>query len=82
MPRLSIDRSFLERLLSHATSAERLVGHVDDAVAAVPLTEHVDVVVHKLTELLGDRRALTILEAAAPAYDGAPMLAAGTEVAR
>jgi hypothetical protein len=50
---ITIERSILEKLLGHATSAARIVGH-SDALAAGPLADHVDALVHELTELLGD----------------------------
>ena len=72
------DRTVLLELLKHAASAARIIGHLDDAIAAGPLAEHVDTIVHGLTELLGDPHALAVPDAVAPgahvAYDGAPML--------
>lgn len=50
-------RSTLEKLLNHAESAAHLVGHLDDPIAAGPLADHVDAIVHELTELLGDPAA-------------------------
>jgi len=55
---LTIDRATLEKLLAHAASAARIVGHLDDAVAVGPLGNHVDAIVHGLTELLGDPHTL------------------------
>lgn len=55
---LTLDRTVLIELLEHAASAARIVGHLDDAIAAGPLGDHVDAVVHGLTELLGDPRTL------------------------
>lgn len=52
--RLTIDRAVLVGLLAHATSAARLVGHLDDAIAGGPLADHVDAMVHVLSELFGD----------------------------
>jgi len=74
---LALDSSTLEKLLNHAASAARLIGQLDGAIAAGPLGDHIDAVVHGLTELLGDPRTLAAPDAAAPdvAHDGAPMLA-------
>lgn len=69
---LTLDRSILTNLLHHAASAAHLIGHLDDAIADGPIAEHVDTIVHGLTELLGEA------DAAAPddraACDSAPML--------
>jgi hypothetical protein len=54
-PSVTIDRTTLVDLLGHATSAARLVGHLDDALAVEPLADHVDAIVHELSELLGNR---------------------------
>jgi hypothetical protein len=51
-------RSTLEKLLNHAESAAHLVGHLDDPIAAGPLADHVDAIVHELTELLSDPHTL------------------------
>jgi len=51
MPQLSLDIAVLETLLKHAASAARIVGH-SDALAAGPLADHVDAIVHELGELL------------------------------
>jgi len=51
-----LDRSTLEKLLEHAAAAARIAGHVD-APAVEPLADHVDALVHGLTELLGDPAA-------------------------
>jgi hypothetical protein len=79
--RITVDRSTVEKLLHHAASAARLVGHLDDNAHRElirQLGDHVDTVVHGLTELLGDPRALAEPDAAAPddrkVRDGAPML--------
>jgi hypothetical protein len=56
----AIGRSILERLLHHAASAAQLVGHLDSAIAAGPLDDHVNVLVHGLTELLGEPRPLAV----------------------
>src|SRR5512140_2452422 len=50
---LTIDRATLERLHAHASSAARLVGHID-ALATGPLADHVDALAHELGELLGN----------------------------
>lgn len=77
---ISIPAHILEDLLLHASSASRLVGHLDDAAnpdLIAQLGDHVDTVVHGLTELLGDPRTLAAPDAVAPddreAHDGAPM---------
>jgi len=71
-------KTVLLELLKHAASAARILGHLGDAIAAGPLAEHVDAIVHGLTELLGDPHALAGPDGAASgahdAYDGAPML--------
>jgi hypothetical protein len=56
--RITIDGAVLVGLLAHATSAARLVGHLDDAIAGGPLADHVDAIVHVLSELLGDPCAI------------------------
>lgn len=55
--KVTIDRAILVALLGHASSAARIVGHLDDACAAGPLADHVDAIVHELSELLGAPRA-------------------------
>ena len=53
---LTLDRSTVEKLLDHAASAARLVGHIEEGVpnAVVgPLADHIDAMVHDLSELLG-----------------------------
>jgi hypothetical protein len=50
---ITLDRAILENLREHASSAAHLVGHIDDAPAVGPLAEHVDEIVHTLSELLG-----------------------------
>jgi hypothetical protein len=75
---ITLDRSTLEKLLNHAASAARLVGYIDDDIAAGPLGDHVDAIVHGLTELLGGPHALAAHDAAPDdraAHDAAPMLA-------
>lgn len=57
---IAIDRSTLEEFLAHAASAAQLVGHLDDDIAAGPLGEHVDALVHGLTEILGEPRTLAV----------------------
>jgi hypothetical protein len=56
--KLSIDVETLRTLLNHAASAAHLVGHLDDDIASGPLGDHLDAIVHKLTELLGDPHTL------------------------
>jgi hypothetical protein len=79
---ISIPADVLEDLLRHASSASRLVGHLDDHVNADlvgHLADEIDAVVHGLTEALGDPHALVVPDAVAPeaAHDSAPMLTAG-----
>jgi hypothetical protein len=50
---VTIERTTLVAMLGHASSAARIVGHLDDARAAGPLADHVDALVHELSELLG-----------------------------
>jgi len=54
--KLTLARSILEKLLEHAAAAARIAGHLD-APAVEPLADHVDALVHGLTELLGDPAA-------------------------
>jgi len=86
---LTVDRSILEKLLHHAAFAAHLVGHLDDddhADLISQLGDHVDAVVHGLTEVLGEPRTLAALDAARldehVAYDGAPMLTSSAGGAR
>ena len=80
--KLTLDRSALEKLRDRAASAAHLVGHLDDddhADLIDQLGDHVDTVVHGLTEILGASRALADLDdVAAPddraPHDDAPML--------
>jgi hypothetical protein len=51
---ITLDRAILENLREHASSAAHLVGHIDDALAVGPLAEHIDEIVHTLSELLGN----------------------------
>ena len=53
----SPERTALVDVLAYASSAARLVGHLDEAIAVGPLADHVDEVVHLLSELLGDRHS-------------------------
>ena len=87
--KITLDRSSLENLRHHAASAAQLVGHLDDGAHAEligQLGDHVDAVVHGLTEILGDPRVLAEDDAAAPygraPYDGTPMLASSAGGAR
>jgi hypothetical protein len=52
--KLTIPRTTLADLLAHATSAAQHVGHLDEDIAAGPLGDHLDAIVHGLTEALGD----------------------------
>jgi hypothetical protein len=76
-----VSRATVEKLLYHAAFAAHLIGHLDDDAHRElihQLGDHVDTIVHELTELLGDPSALAAPDAAAPddrgARDGAPML--------
>jgi len=67
--KLTFDRPTLEKLLRHATEAARIVGH-SDALAAGPLADHVDAIVHELSELLGNLHLLAApVPSARPSYD-------------
>jgi hypothetical protein len=60
---ITIDVATLQGILHHAASAARLVGHLDDAsprrrISDGPLGDHLDAIVRKLTELLGDPHTL------------------------
>ena len=69
MPQLSLDIAVLETLLKHAASAARIVGH-SDALAAGPLADHVDAIVHELSELLGNPHLIAApVPSARPSYD-------------
>jgi hypothetical protein len=62
--KLSIDVETLRTLLNHAACAARIVGNLDDDAhrdLVGPLAEHVDTLVHELTELLGDPHTLAAL---------------------
>ena len=76
-----VSRATVEKLLYHAAFAAHLIGHLDDDAHRElirQLGDHVDTIVHELTELLGDPSALAASDAAAPddreARGGAPML--------
>jgi hypothetical protein len=51
---IPIPEPILVDLLAHAASAARIVGHLDDSIAVGPLADHVDAIVHELSELLGN----------------------------
>jgi hypothetical protein len=70
-----LDRTTLENLLHHAALAAQLVGHLDDC--AHPglvdlLGDHLDAVVHGLTELLGGTRAFAVCDVSGPDDRGGP----------
>jgi hypothetical protein len=66
---LTLDRATLEKLLAHATSVARIVGH-SDALAAGPIADHVDAIVHELSELLGNHHLLAApVPSVRPSYD-------------
>src|SRR5215216_6010404 len=54
---LKLDSAILENLFTHAASAARRVGSIDDRVDGTlgvgPLADHIDAIVHELSELLG-----------------------------
>jgi hypothetical protein len=66
MPTLTLDRSTLEKLLNHAASAAQLIGHLDEAIAAGSLGDHIDAIAHGLSELLGDPHPLAAPDDRAP----------------
>jgi len=66
---LTRDRAILEKLLAHAAAAARIVGHIDDP-AIEPLADHIDAIVHELSELLGEpHRIAAPVPSARPAFD-------------
>jgi hypothetical protein len=71
---ISIDSKAVGLLLAHATSAARIVGNRDVGVADDPLSDHIDAIVHELSELLGDPCTLitpdAVTSADRVAYDG------------
>jgi hypothetical protein len=69
---VAIPRSTLDKLLRHAAFAAHLVGHLDDDARAAlihQLGDHVDAIVHELTELLGNPQAIVAPEAFAPDHE-------------
>jgi hypothetical protein len=54
---VAFDKATLGGLLAHASSAARLVGHIDDGTDGTSsvgqLSDHIDAIVHVLSELLG-----------------------------
>lgn len=67
---ITIERSVLVGVLGHATSAARIVGHIEDAPAIGPLADHVDAIVHALSELLGEPHPIAApVPSARPAFD-------------
>jgi len=75
-----IPEMILDNLLAHATAAARLAGHLDDDARVhivSALADHVDTVVHELSELLGAARATAAVSPSeSVAHDCAPMLTA------
>jgi hypothetical protein len=64
---ITLDTAVLETLLNHAASAARLVGHLDDAIAAAgPLADHIDAIACELSELLGNPHPVPSVR---PSYD-------------
>jgi hypothetical protein len=49
---ITLDRAILEKLREHASSAAHFAGHIEGAIAVGPLADHVDEIVHTLSELL------------------------------
>jgi hypothetical protein len=82
-PTITIERTVLADLLAHAAAAARIVGHLDDSIATGPLSDHIDAVVHELSELIGAARTTAALNAVTTsesvAYDGAPTLTAAAD---
>jgi hypothetical protein len=81
--RITLEGSVLEKLLDHAAFAAHLAGHLDNDMhrdLIGQLGDHVDAVVHGLTELLGDPRSLAEHHGFGSddceAYDDAPMITA------
>lgn len=67
--KLILDRTTLENLLHHAARAAQLVGHLDDCAGPElvdPLGDHLDAVVHGLTEVLSGSRAFAACDASGP----------------
>jgi hypothetical protein len=58
-----VPKPVLIDLLAHASSAARIVGHLDrgDSTTLEQLSDHVDALVHGLSELFGQRRPTTNL---------------------
>lgn len=59
-PSLHVPKLVLVDLLAHASSAARIVGHFDDREGSFSLeqvSDHVDALVHGLSELLGNHRS-------------------------
>jgi len=74
---ICIDSEALSSLLAHTASAARFIGQLDaDDTRITELGDHVDAVVHGLTELLGEPRGVTCNGRAR--HDGTPALAANT----
>ena len=82
----TIPGTALDGLLTHAASAARILGNLDDVISVGALADHVDAIVHGLSELLGDPGARAVPDAAASeeriARDGALMLTSETGGAR
>ena len=58
-PSLEVPKLVLVDLLAYASSAARIVGHLDDrhgSTALEQLSDHIDALVHGLCELLGEHR--------------------------
>jgi len=61
----TVPRTALAGLLTHAASAARILGNLDDFSSTGPLADHVDAIVHGLSELLGDPGARAVQGAVA-----------------
>jgi hypothetical protein len=58
-PSIPVPEPVLVGLLAHAASAARLVGHID-TIAVGPLADHIDAIVHEISELLGSPRGTAV----------------------
>ena len=79
MPQLTIDSAILQTLLKRATSAARLVSHIEDAVGYLAvdlLADDIDTIVHELSELLGNPTLIVrpVANELAPVPDSAALV--------
>ena len=65
---ITLDSTTLKNVLHHAASAARIASRVDGNFEIEPLADHVDAIVHLVSELLGTPQALaaSVSSAAAP----------------